>query len=227
MSLEFLIFDLDNTLYPRGSGVMEEIGRRIQVWVRDRLNLSWEEATELRQEYLRRYGTTMGGLMVEHGEDVDHYLSFVHDIPIEEYLQPDPALADMLAQIPLRKVVYTNATSEHGLRVLRRLGVADQFEQVIGIQDVGLYNKISSEAYERMLALLDGEAGACIMVEDTPRNLPAAKALGMTTILVGADEDRELGDVPDHCIDFTVDTVLEVGVLVDQILDADERGEDG
>lgn len=226
MSIEFVIFDLDNTLYPRGSGVMEEIGRRIQVWVRDRLNLSWEEATELRQQYLRRYGTTMGGLMVEHGEDVSHYLSFVHDVPIEEYLEPDPALAEMLAQIPLRKVVYTNATSEHGRRVLRALGVADQFERVIGIREVGLCNKISREAYERMLALLDGEAGACIMVEDTPRNLPAAKALGMTTILVEADEDKELGGVSEHCIDFTVDTVLEVGAVVDRILDADERGED-
>ncbi len=227
MSFEFVIFDLDNTLYPRGSGVMEEIGRRIQVWVGDRLNLSWEEATELRQQYLRRYGTTMGGLMAEHGEEVSHYLSFVHDVPIEDYLEPDPALADMLAQIPLRKVVYTNATSEHGLRVLRTLGVADQFERVIGIQEVGLRNKISRKAYERMLALLDGEAGACIMVEDTPRNLPAAKALGMITILVEPDKDRGLGDVPGHCIDFIVDTVLEVGTVVDQILDADERGEDG
>ncbi len=227
MSFEFVIFDLDNTLYPRGSGVMEEIGRRIQVWVRDRLNLSWEEATELRQQYLRRYGTTMGGLMAEHGEEVSHYLSFVHDVPIEDYLEPDPALAEMLAQIPLRKVVYTNATSEHGLRVLRTLGVADQFERVIGIQEVGLRNKVSRKAYERMLALLDGEAGACIMVEDTPRNLPAAKALGMTTILVEPDEDRELGDVPEYCIDFTVETVLEVGTVIDQILDADERGEDG
>ena len=218
MSLEFVIFDLDNTLYPRGSGVMEEIGRRIQVWICDQLNLSWGEAAEVRRRYLRQYGTTMGGLMTEHDVDIGQYLTFVHDIPIEEYLEPNPSLADMLAGIPLRKAVYTNATSEHGRRVLQALDIADQFERIIGIREVGLCNKLNREAYERMLALLQVEGEACIMVEDSPRNLPPAKALGMTTILIDHEEAERFIDVSERCIDFAVDTVEEVEKVIDACL---------
>jgi FMN phosphatase YigB (HAD superfamily) len=150
----------------------------------------------------------------------------VHDIPIEDYLEPNLALTEMLAGIQLRKVVYTNATSEHGRRVLEALGVADQFERIIGIREVDLRNKLSREAYERMLALLGTEGEACIMVEDSPRNLPSAKALGMTTILIDAEEGKGLVDVPEHCIDFAVDSVMEVGMAVDQLL-GDDEGHEG
>jgi putative hydrolase of the HAD superfamily len=224
MSFEFVIFDLDNTLYPRGSGVMEEIGHRIQVWICDQLDLGWEEATELRYRYLRRHGTTMGGLMTEHNVDIDHYLTFVHDIPIEDYLEPNLALADMLAGIPLRKAVYTNATSEHGRRVLEALDIADHFERIIGIREVGLCNKFNREAYERMLALLDVEGEACIMVEDSPRNLPPAKALGMTTILIDHEEGERFVDVPERCIDYAVDSVQEVGKVIEGSLKDDKNG---
>jgi putative hydrolase of the HAD superfamily len=224
MSFEFIIFDLDNTLYPPGSGVMEEIGRRIQLWICDQMDLSWEEAIRLRRRYFRHYGTTMGGLMTEHDIDIGQYLSFVHDIAIEDYLEPNPALADMLSRIPLRKAVYTNATSEHGRRVLQALDIADQFERIIGIREVDFRNKLSREAYERMLALLDVGGEACIMVEDSPRNLLPAKALGMTTILIDAEEGQRFSDVPERCIDFAVDSVLEVGTLVDAYLRDDEGG---
>lgn len=205
---------------------MEEIRRRIQLWVCEQLGISWEEATALRDAYLRQYGTTMRGLMVEHDVDVVPYLRFVHDIPIEDHLVPEPALAEMLAGIPLRKVVYTNATSEHGRRVLRALGVADQFERIIGIEEVGLRTKRSREAYNRTLALLDADARSCVMVEDTPRNLVPAKAVGMTTILICAEEGRGLEHVPESCIDFAVDDVLQVGSVVDSILAGDARRED-
>lgn len=224
MGVEFIIFDLDDTLYPRGSGVMEEIGRRIEVWVRGRLDLTREDATELRQRYLREYGTTMAGLVAEHDVDVDEYLSFVHDMPVDDYLEPDPALAEMLAKIGLRKVVYTHGTLEHALSVLRALAVADQFEQIIGIRDVDLCNKTSREAFERVLALLDAQGEACIMVEDSPRNLTAAKAVGMTTVLVDAHGDGTPRGVSDPSIDFAVGSVLHVGMVVDQMVGADGRG---
>lgn len=227
MSFEFIIFDLDDTLYPRGSGVMEEIRRRIQLWVCDQLDVGWEDATALRDAYLRQYGTTMRGLMVEHDVDVAQYLRFVHDIPIEDYLAPEPALAEMMAGIPLRKIVYTNATSQHARRVLRALGVADQFERIIGIEEVGLRTKRSREAYSRTLALLDADAQSCVMVEDTARNLVPAKALGMTTILIDAEEGRRPGHFPESCIDFAVDDVLQVGRVVDAILAGDDSRQDG
>ena len=212
VDFDYIIFDLDDTLYPRDSGLMQEIGRRIQSWLCNHLEMTPEEASALRRDYYLRYGTTLGGLMAERGVDPNGYLAFVHDIPLEEYLAPNPALGEMLDGIPLRKVVYTNATSEHARRVLRALGAADRFDQVIGIREVGLRNKPQREAFERMLARLDAQGPECIMVEDSVRNLRPAKALEMTTVLVGAEPDG------DECVDFVVEDVLDVEQVVLDLL---------
>jgi len=206
----YLIFDLDETLYPREAGVMKAIGRRLERWVAHALDLSPEEAAALRRDYLRRYGTTLAGLLAEHQVDADAYLAFVHDVPVEALLRPDPALAAMLDGIPLRKAVFTNATSEHGWRVLRALGLADRFERVIGIREVGLRSKPHLEAYRRVLELLGAEGPACILVDDRAMNLRPAKRLGMTTVLVDAAVEEG--------VDFVVEEVLEVGPLVARLL---------
>ena len=243
MALKFIIFDLDNTLYPADNGLMQEIGRRIQVWLCENLALTWEEAAVRRQEYLSRHGTTLAGLLAEHDVDAHDYLTFVHDIPVEEYIRPNPALAAMLDRIPLRKSVYTNATSEYGQRVLRVLGVPDRFEQVIGIERVGLRNKSNPDAYEQVLALLNAQGCECIMVEDWVRNLRQAKALGLTTVLVDADGlatrssvsrpnsmqsppvplEIQLHKAPDQYVDFVVGDVLEVEQVVSRLLRREGR----
>ena len=142
----------------------------------------------------------------------------MHDIQIEKLLEPNPALAEMLERIPLRKVIYTNATSAHGRRVLHALGAYDQFERIIGIEEVGLHNKFNREAYERMLVLLGASGSECVMVEDSPRNLPAAKAVGMVTILVGVEEEAKHGGDSESFIDFAVESVTDVEQVVDQLL---------
>ncbi len=218
MAFEVIIFDLDETLYPRDNGIMREVGHRIQMWMCDRMGLSWEGADALRREYFHRYGTTLSGLVVEHDVDVHEYLAFVHDIPVQDYLAPDPALAAMLDAIPLRKVVYTNASSEHAWRVLRALEVVDCFERVIGIWEAGLRDKIWPDAYERVLALLGVQGPACIMVEDSARNLRPAKELGLTTVLVDAKGPAAPLATPDGYVDFVVRSVLEVEGVVRGLL---------
>ena len=213
MALKYIIFDLDDTLYPRDSGLRQEIGCRIQTWLCERIGLTWEEAIVMRREYYHQYGITLGGLIAEHdfcNEDVHDYLLFVHDIPVEEYLDPNLALAEMLASIPLQRVVYTNAPSEYARRVLRALGVTGCFERVIGIEEVGLRNKLFQDAYEQALVLLGACGSECVMVEDSARNLQPAQALGMTTVLVGAEQDESA--------DFVVESVLEVEKVVNGLL---------
>ncbi len=218
MRYRLVIFDLDNTLYPRDTGLMHEIGRRIQVWVRDYLGVTWEEAQAVRQDYWQRYGTTLGGLMAEHEVDIQNYLTFVHDISLHQYLAPHPALAEMLEGLPLRKVIYTNATAEHGWRVLRALDVVEHFDQVIGIEDVGWRNKPRRDAFEDALSHLGAAGPECIMVEDSARNLRPAKELGLTTVLVDAEPDE------DGVVDFVVESVLDVGEVVRRLLGRETGG---
>jgi len=210
--LKCIIFDLDDTLYSRDGGLLHEVGRRIQVWLSGHLGLAAEEAAVLRREYYHRYGTTLGGLLVHHDVDVQDFLAFVHGIPVEDYIEPNPALAAMLDAIPLRRAIFTNATSEYARRVMRALGVAGCSDQVIGIEEVGLRNKPYHDAYERALTLLEAEGSECIMVEDATRNLQPAKVLGMTTVLVG--------EKADGYVDFAVDDVLGVGQVVSELLNA-------
>ena len=214
MALRFIIFDLDETIYPRGNGLLQEVGHRIQLWVQQQFDLTWEEAAAMRRDYFLRYGTTMGGLIAEHDVDVHEYLVFVHDVPLGDYLASNPALAAMLDGIPLQKAIYTNGTAEHGWRVLQALGVADHFERVIGIEDVGLRNKPYLDAYEQMLALLGAQGPECIMVEDSARNLRPAKVLGLTTVLVDAEPDEH----ENRSVDFVVESVLDVGEVVGDLL---------
>lgn len=227
MALAYVVFDLDDTLYDRANGLMQEVGRRIQLWLRENMGLTPEAAATLRREYFLEYGTTLGGLIEERNVDAADYLAFVHDIQVENYVKPVPELAAMLESIPLERAVYTNATKEYCERILRRLGVAHCFQHVIGIEQVGLRNKPYRDAYERLLVLLGATGPECVMIEDSARNLRPAKELGMTTVLVrlpgAAARFGDLADVGrghDDVVDFVVQSVLDVGPLIANLVEA-------
>jgi putative hydrolase of the HAD superfamily len=150
--------------------------------------------------------------------DADDYLAFVHDIPVEGYLGPNPTLASMLAALPLRRAVYTNASTEYSRRVLGVLGITHHFERIISIEDVSLRNKLYRDAYEHALTLLGAQGTESIMVEDAARNLQAAKALGMTTMLLSQDGALGLTGAADQSVDFIIDDVLQVEQLVQNLM---------
>ena len=56
-----------------------------------------EEAQRVQKDYYQRYGTTLRGLMVEHGIAPDDFLEYVHDID-HSPVEPDPALAAAIAR---------------------------------------------------------------------------------------------------------------------------------
>jgi putative hydrolase of the HAD superfamily len=188
----FLLCDLDNTLYPPDAGVMPAVGRRMLHFIIDHVGASPDEAERLKFRYYQEYGTTMRGLILHHGIDPEEYLAFVHDVPLEEYIQPNPDLDGVLASIPLRKAVFTNADEEHARRVLDLLGVRRHFERIIDVRQVGFNSKPHQHAYGCILDILNARAGECILVEDSVENLGPAKAMGMLTVLVGEDS------IPSH-----------------------------
>jgi putative hydrolase of the HAD superfamily len=198
-----LIFDLDETLYPRHAGLMQEIGARILRYLIEQLGLSEEQARFQKQDYFQRYGTTLRGFIVERPDiDPEDYLHFVHDIDLTKYLGPNPALVEMLRALPQRKVIFTNANIEHARNVLKMLGCADQFERIIDVRAVNFVSKPDPRAYERILELIEACGDECILIEDNARNLRPARALGMTTILVDNSECDE--------VDYCVRNILDV-----------------
>lgn len=208
--LRYLIFDLDDTLYPRGSGLMDRISERIGRYLVERLGFSPEEAEALRRRYYAQYGTTLRGLMEEHAIDPEDYLAYVHDVPLEPHIAPNPALDRMLGRLPLTKVIFTNASEEHARRVLERLGVARHFPIILDVRRVDFYNKPDPEAYRRILRHLEAQGPECVFVDDSARNLHPARALGMITIQVDGD--------PDDGVDFRVPDILSVEPVIWRLL---------
>jgi len=182
----FWFFDLDGTLYDAQSGLWPAIKERITLFVQQHLNLTRRAAEALRQQWVAQYGTTLRGL--QHADpalDARAYFAFVHDLPLEDYIHPDPRLAAVLAALPGRKWVLTNADAAHAQRVLQRLGVREHFVGVIDLFALGEIPKPLPEAYRRALALAGSPPPAqCVLVDDQPRNVAAAQALGMRTVWI-------------------------------------------
>lgn len=213
--IETVLFDLDDTLYPRTAGIMEQIRVLILKYMEERLELAEDEANALRRRYLATYGTTMRGLQVHHEIDPEEYLDFVHDMPLGEYIAHNPTLDDALATIPQSKVIFTNASRAHAERVLDVLGIRHHFDRIIDVGDMDYKSKPEPSSYRRICEMLGRAPEACVLVEDNVRNLLPAKELGMTTVLVGEDEEDA------GAVDYVISRIEEIGELMARI---DGRG---
>lgn len=189
-SVETWVFDLDNTLYPHHL-LWQQVDDRIRAYVAEFLKVTADEAFRVQKDYYKRYGTTMRGLMTEHGVDPDAYLDFVHQID-HSPLEPNPALGDALEKLPGRKLILTNGTVAHADAVLKRLEIDKHFEDVFDIVAADLEPKPKAITYERFLKRHGVEPTKAAMFEDLSRNLEVPHTLGMTTVLVVPSGQREV-----------------------------------
>jgi len=191
------VFDMDDTLYPREQGLMRLVQARINAYVVEAVGLDPESAGVLQRQFLDEHGTTLAGLMANYTIEPEHFLRDVHDVPMDG-LEPNPELAEQLRRLPGRRYVFTNGAREYAGRVLERLGVTDCFDGVFAIEDADLTPKPAPSTFRRMMERYGFEPRSAAFFEDTPRNLEPAKALGMTTILIGDGHGKPLGDHIDY-----------------------------
>lgn len=180
---ETWIFDLDNTLYPAECALFAQMERRMGEFVAAHLNLTLETAKLRQKAFFEAHGTTLRGLMVEHGIDPGAYLEYVHDIDLSG-VPPSPNLRRSLRALPGRKLIFTNGTAPHAERVLDRLGLSDCFEAVFDIVASEYLPKPNPAPYHKLLNLHDINPRTAVMVEDMARNLVPAAALGMATVWI-------------------------------------------
>ncbi|MEP2031008.1 MAG: pyrimidine 5'-nucleotidase [Paracoccaceae bacterium] len=177
------VFDLDNTLYPPKVRLFDQIEVRMTQYVMDALNVDRTEADRLRVKYWNQYGTTLAGLMREHDVDPTPYLTDVHDISMDE-LEQDQALANRLANLPGRRIVYTNGSAPYAQRVLAARGLSGLFDDVYGVEHAQFRPKPEREAFEAIFARAGVEPRTAAMFEDDIRNLAAPHEMGMRTVHV-------------------------------------------
>ena len=189
--VETWVFDLDNTLYPHHVNLWQQVDARIGEFVGNWLKISPEEARRLQKDYYLRYGTTMRGMMTEHGVQADDYLAYVHKID-HSPLQPNPAMGAAIAKLPGRKLILTNGSVDHVDAVLSRLGIGHHFDGVFDIIAADLEPKPAPQTYQKFLRLHDVDPAKAAMFEDLARNLVVPHELGMTTVLVVPDGSQEV-----------------------------------
>jgi putative hydrolase of the HAD superfamily len=185
------VFDLDNTLYPHHVNLWQQVDERIRDYIAAFLQIPPAEAFRVQKEYYKRYGTSMRGLMTEHGMAPDDFLDFVHQID-HSPLEPNPALGRAIARLAGRKLILTNGTRRHAQAVLARLKLERHFEDVFDIVAAELEPKPSPQTYARFLKAHAVDPARAAMFEDLARNLEVPHALGMTTVLVVPEHTREV-----------------------------------
>ncbi|WP_265569703.1 pyrimidine 5'-nucleotidase [Sphingomicrobium nitratireducens] len=211
------IFDLDNTLYPASSGLFTLIDARMNAYIRRLLDVDHAEAHRVQKAHFRDHGTTLAGLMAEHGVDPHDFLADVHDIPLDR-IAHDPQLARGLGRLPGRRFIFTNGDAPYARRVLGRLGIEEHFHDLHDIHASDLRPKPDPHGYELMLDKFAIDPARAVLVEDMAKNLKPAKALGLTTIWVdnGSEQAHHAPDpaIVDH-------RITHVGDWLTQILDGE------
>ncbi len=194
------IFDLDNTLYPFGGEVQAQMDARMTAYMKRTTGLPEVEAHALQKRYLHEHGTTLAGLMANHGIDPYAFLDEVHDVSLDS-VSANPALHAALARLPGRRLVFTNAAASHAERVLDKLGMAELFEHVFHLEAANLTPKPQARAYESLIAAHAVTPKTSAFFEDTERNLSPAAGYGMATVLVGPHAAASTAAFVDHRTD--------------------------
>lgn len=207
-NIDVWLFDLDLTLYDPEHAIMAQVRDRIAAFVEDYFKVSSEEAHQIRYTYWRKYGTTLGGLMAEHGVEPHAYLDFVHDVDLS-LLQPCARLRAGIEALPGRKLIFTNADEAYARRVLQARGLEGVFEGMFDIHAMEHRPKPEPVSYTKMCAAFGIDPKSTLFIEDSAHNLEPAKAMGMTTVWINHSTDTEAGgaraDYVDHEITHVAD----------------------
>ncbi|MHB8134054.1 MAG: pyrimidine 5'-nucleotidase [Anaerolineaceae bacterium] len=217
MKLSTILFDLDDTLYPPSNGIWSMIREKINEFMVINLDYSQADARTAQQSFFHQYGTTLRGLQTEFNIDPVKYLKFVHNIPVNEFIQPNLELKSVLAAIPTRKIIFTNSDRWHTNRVLEALDISEYFDEIIDVLDMQPFCKPMLGAFESAFDKLRiSDPAECLIVDDNMRNISTAQSIGMRTIWVNHQPDRE------NLHHYQIQRIEEIGKAIHNIYSKEE-----
>jgi putative hydrolase of the HAD superfamily len=190
MSARVWFFDLDDTLHDASHAIFRAIDARMTDYVQHHLAVDRPEANRIRRDYWLRYGATLLGLVRHHGVDAHHFLAQTHDFEVAALVRAERGLGALLARLPGRKVLLTNAPAHYAAAVLSELAVHAHFTRRYAIESMRVHGRFRPKPSRSMLAAMLAREGVpgrrAVLVEDSLRNLKSAKSLGLATVLVTA-----------------------------------------
>ncbi len=205
---ETWIFDLDNTLYPASCRLFDQVEKNMTRFIQQLLDCEREEAYSVQKTYFQEHGTTMSGLMKNHGVAPKEFLDFVHKIDLSG-VPVDPAIDLALSRLQGRKLIFTNGSTDHADNVTGHLGIRHHFDDVFDIVAANFIPKPARSVYDQLAELHGINPATTVMVEDMAINLEPAAAMGMTTVWVRTDSSWGTkgadGDHIHHIVDDLAD----------------------
>ncbi|HYH03914.1 MAG TPA: pyrimidine 5'-nucleotidase [Bacillota bacterium] len=213
MNLQYLIFDLDNTLYAKNTGMLKYIDQRIDDFMREQLNLPLNQVATLRKEYWKTYGTTLGGMILRQRTNPEEYIKYAYNLDVKRFIRPDIRLREMLSQIDGKKVVFSNSPYEYVVDVLRILGIAEFFDKVYDIRFCDFLGKPNLTSYHKVLADLKVNPERCLFIDDVLVNVLGARQIGMETVWLTDELPRE---GIQHCIS----EIYHLKVIIDAMAES-------
>ena len=204
--IKYWVFDLDNTLYPHQVDLFSQVDHKMGLFIQDMFDISYEEAKHLQKSFFKKHGTTLRGLMSEHGIEPYDYLNFVHDIDFS-VLEVDEVLNDAIDRLPGEKYIYTNGATNYAQDILSGIGLSGKFKDIFDIHDAKFLPKPDMRSYHKMIDKFSINPIQSVMVEDIAGNLNPAAKLGMTTVWVPTDTAWSKNDHSEENIDHIAESL--------------------
>jgi putative hydrolase of the HAD superfamily len=204
-SYDYWVFDLDNTIYDFNLGLFRRISQRMTDYIKNFFKLSHADALNLQKDMYKKYGLTLRGLIIEKNLDPEPFLEYVHNVSFDD-LKIDLELKKLLSEIKGKKSIYTNASYKHAENILTSMGIFEEFEVIFDIKDSNYVAKPDQKSYlimKEKFGLDDDKIKRSIFFEDTAKNLKPASELGMSTVWIENDFNKDEANDLKEYINFT------------------------
>lgn len=203
-------FDIDNCLYHSSHKIHDLMQVYIRKYIRKNLLVDEVEAKKLNEKYYKDYGLAIQGLVYFHKIDAMEYNKEVDDaLPLQNILKPDMELRQMLINLRNsgkidRFWLFTNAYKNHGLRVIKLLGIADLFDGLT-FCDYEKQEKFICKPNPKIFLKALKDAGVkdtknAYFVDDSYKNCQTAIDLGFNKVVNVIEDDTKLSTVPETCL---------------------------
>ncbi|SMN18058.1 similar to Saccharomyces cerevisiae YGL224C SDT1 Pyrimidine nucleotidase [Maudiozyma saulgeensis] len=230
-NMRVFFFDIDNCLYKSSSKIHDLMQVSIVNYFKNTLNLSHEDAHQLNNTYYKEYGLAIRGLVMFHGINALEYNKLVDDsLPLQDILKPDFKLREMLLNLKKsgyfdKLWLFTNAYKNHGVRVIKLLGLGDIFDGMTYCdysQTDTLVCKPNPQAFERAMTQCGlANYENAWFIDDSGSNIHQGLKLGMhQCVHVVENEVNEiLGKTPDGSI--VIRDILDLPTVAPQLFCTD------
>lgn len=206
--IKHIIFDVDKTIYPESCGFGDEMDSRISEYTATFIDIPLDRANELRKKSVKKYGTTLKWLQVEHGlSDTNHYLDAVHPVDVENYLPNREEINRILNNIDIPMSILSNGPIENVNRVLSYYNIDNLFSPIIDIKMNRLTGKPNKSAYETILNKIDVDIEEILFIDDVEDYLIPFHEMGGNVLLIneqnkntnmGFDQIKSILYLPDY-----------------------------